>query len=59
MDIGLDVFYTKINSAYEGPVNWVTNGSRPACTNSAVISCDFSDKGTVTAIVRWPLNFYP
>ena len=33
MDIGLDVFYTKINSAYKGPVNWVPNGScRPAAT---------------------------
>jgi hypothetical protein len=53
------VFYTKINSAYEGPVNWVANGSRPACTNSAILGCDFSDKGTVTAILRWQRNFYP
>ncbi|MGE4255872.1 MAG: porin [Xanthobacteraceae bacterium] len=59
MDIGLDVFYTKINSAYEGPVNWVANGSRPACTNSAILGCDFADKGTLTAIVRWQRNFYP
>ncbi|MGE0039487.1 MAG: hypothetical protein AB7S93_28200, partial [Xanthobacteraceae bacterium] len=59
MDIGLDVFYTKINSAYEGPVNWVANGSRPACTNSAILGCDFADKGTLSAIVRWQRNFFP
>ena len=59
MDIGLDVFYTKLNTAYKGPVNWVANGSRPACNNSAILSCTFDDKGTLTTIVRWQRNFYP
>jgi hypothetical protein len=53
------VYYTKINSAYEGPVNWVANASRPACTNSGILGCEFADKGNVTAIVRWQRNFYP
>jgi hypothetical protein len=59
MDIGLDVFYTKINTAYAGAVNWVANGSRPACTQSAILGCEFADKGTLTAIMRWQRNFYP
>ena len=48
MDIGLDVFYTKVNTAYKGPVNWAANGSRPACANSAILGCSFDDKGVVT-----------
>ena len=60
MDIGLDVFYTKINSAYEGPVNWVANGSRPACTRLARSSAATSPtRARVTAIMRWQRNFYP
>jgi hypothetical protein len=59
MDIGLDVVYTKVNSAYSGPVNWTANGSRPACTNSAILGCEFADKGTLTTMMRWQRNFYP
>jgi hypothetical protein len=59
MDIGLDVFYTRLNSAYKGPVNYVANGARPACTNSAIISCTADDQGVLSAIVRWQRNFYP
>ena len=35
LDVGLDVFYTRLNSAYKGPTNLAANGSRPACTNNA------------------------
>ena len=59
MDIGLDVVYTRLNSAYKGPVNWVGNGARPACTNSTSISCTADDQSVLTAIVRWQRNFYP
>ncbi len=59
MDIGLDVFYTKVNTAYAGPVNWAANGSRPACVQSAILGCDFADKGTISAIMRWQRNFFP
>ena len=38
LDIGLDIFYTKLNTAFKGPANFVANGSRPACTNNAVQS---------------------
>ena len=59
MDIGLDVFYTKLNSAYKGPVNYVANGARPACSNSAILGCSADDQGVLSAIVRWQRNFYP
>ena len=55
------MFYTKLNSAYKGPVNWVANGARPACTNSvaAGVTCTAEDQGVLSAIVRWQRNFYP
>ena len=59
LDIGLDITYTKVNSSYQGPVNWVANGSRPACTNSAALSCAFEDQGVWSAFMRWQRNFYP
>ena len=59
MDIGLDLWYTRLNTAYSGPVNWVANSARPACTNSAIISCAAEDFGVVSAVVRWQRNFYP
>jgi hypothetical protein len=59
MDIGLDVVYTKVNTAYAGAANWAANGSRPACTNSAILGCDFADRGTLTTMMRWQRNFYP
>ena len=59
VDIGLDVTYTKVNSAYKGPVNWAANGSRPACTNSAILGCTFDDQNVLSAFMRWQRNFYP
>jgi hypothetical protein len=59
IDIGLDVTYTKINTAYQGPVNWEANGSRPACSNSAILSCTFDDQNVLSAFMRWQRNFYP
>ena len=57
MDIGLDIIYTKINSAYNGPVNWMANGSRPACTNNAPLDCRFENRGIWSAFIRWQRNF--
>jgi hypothetical protein len=59
MDIGLDITYTKVNSSYKGPVNWVANGSRPACTNNAQLGCTFDDQNVLSAFMRWQRNFYP
>ena len=58
MDIGLDVFYSRLNSAYKGPVNWVANGARPACNNSAIISCAAEEQGVLSGLLRWQRNFY-
>ncbi len=54
MDIGLDVFYTRLNSAFKGssPNLYPANGSRPAVN---VID----DQSTLTAILRWQRNFFP
>jgi hypothetical protein len=62
MDIGLDLWYTKVNTAYKGPVSWIANGSRPTCNNAQMQAdggCAFEDWGTLTALVRWQRNFYP
>jgi hypothetical protein len=54
MDIGLDVFYTRLNTAFKGSSVGIypANASRPALN---VID----DQSTLTAIVRWQRNFYP
>ena len=57
MDIGLDVFYTRLNTAYKGANNNGTaivgaNGSRPA-------TFALDDQSVVSALVRWQRNFYP
>jgi porin-like protein len=59
LDIGVDILYTKIRTAYGGPTNWVANGSRPACTNSAALSCAQDDQDVWSAMFRWQRNFYP
>jgi hypothetical protein len=52
LDIGLDVTYTGINTAYKGPGIYATNGSRPAVGL-------FDDQGVWSAMFRWQRNFYP
>ncbi len=47
MDIGLDVFYTRLNTAFKGPANLAANGARPACTNSAGPSCAVDDQSVL------------
>ena len=55
MDIGLDVFYTRLNTAYKGSSVGIfpANGARPA------VSTLEDDQGVLSAIVRWQRNFYP
>jgi hypothetical protein len=56
LDIGLDVVYTKLNSAFRGTsgVNAVQaqNGGRPAVTL-------VDDQNVWSALFRWQRNFYP
>ena len=59
LDIGLEILYSKLNTAFKGPANIPTNGSRPACINNAVNSCSVEDQDVWSAMFRWQRNFYP
>jgi hypothetical protein len=59
LDIGLDVFYTHLNTAYKGPVNFAAAGARPACANVATMSCAADDQNVWSGIARIQRNFYP
>ena len=61
LDIGLEILYTKLNTAFKGPANFVANGSRPACINAAPGNggCSVDDQGVWSAMFRWQRNFYP
>jgi Porin subfamily len=59
LDIGLEVLYTHVNTAYKGPGIYSstglltgTNGSRPAVTL-------IDDQNVWSAMLRWQRNFYP
>jgi Porin subfamily len=52
LDIGLDVVYTGLNTAYKGAGVYAANGSRPAVTL-------LDDEGVWSAMFRWQRNFYP
>jgi hypothetical protein len=61
LDIGVDLLYTKLNTAFKGPANFVGNGSRPACTNLAPGNggCSVDDQEVFSAMFRWQRNFFP
>jgi hypothetical protein len=52
LDIGLDVTYTGLNTAYKGAAVYAANGSRPAVAL-------LDDQGVWSAMFRWQRNFYP
>jgi hypothetical protein len=52
LDIGLDVVYTHLNTAYKGPVAYGPNAPRPAVTL-------MDDQNVWSALFRWQRNFYP
>jgi hypothetical protein len=52
LDIGLEVLYTHVNTAYKGNAVYPVNGSRPAVTL-------IDDQNVWSAMVRWQRNFYP
>ena len=52
LDIGLEVLYTRQNTAYKGPGIYAANLPRPAVTL-------FDDQGVWSAFFRWQRNFYP
>jgi hypothetical protein len=52
LDIGLEILYTHVNTAFKGPATVPANGSRPAVTL-------IDDQNVWSAMLRWQRNFYP
>jgi hypothetical protein len=54
LDIGLDVFYTHLNTAYKGVATGIypANNARPAVNS-------IDDQDNWSAIVRWQRSFFP
>jgi hypothetical protein len=52
LDVGLDVFYTKLNTAYKGPASYGVNPPRP-------IVGFLDDQNTLSFLFRVQRNFFP
>ena len=52
LDIGLEILYTHLNTAYKGPGVYAANAPRPAVTL-------IDDQNIWSAFFRWQRNFYP
>jgi Porin subfamily len=52
LDIGLEVLYSKLNTAFKGPALVAANGARPQVTT-------IDDQDVWSAMFRWQRNFYP
>ena len=52
LDVGLDVYWTKLNTAYKGPASYGPNVVRP------IVSL-LDDQNVVSLIFRMQRNFYP
>ena len=52
LDIGLEVLYTHLNTAYKGLGTYPANGSRPSVSL-------IDDQNIWSAMFRWQRNFYP
>jgi hypothetical protein len=55
LDLGVDVAYVRLNTAYKGPANVAiaANGGMPACT------CAISDQNVITVMARAQINLWP
>jgi hypothetical protein len=56
LDIGLDILWTHLNTAYKGPAFFAASGARPACT---IAGCVFDDQDVLAAYFRIQRNFLP
>jgi hypothetical protein len=52
LDIGLEIMYTHVNTAFKGPANVAVNLPRPGVTL-------IDDQGVWSAFLRWQRNFFP
>ena len=56
LDIGLEVLWAHLNTAYKGPVaSLPTSGARPGCT----VGCSMDDQDVVSVLFRIQRNFLP
>jgi hypothetical protein len=55
LDIGLDLLYTHLNTAYKGAAVVAATGARPAIAGLNVVD----DQDVWSAFFRWQRNFYP
>ncbi|HEX4557126.1 MAG TPA: porin [Xanthobacteraceae bacterium] len=59
LDIGIDVMWTRLNTAFRGPATAVAaSGARPACA-SPTGGCSIDDQDVVSAMFRIQRNFLP
>jgi porin-like protein len=56
LDIGLDVLWTHLNTAYKGPSSFAASGARPACVGTA---CSLDDQDVLSVYFRLQRNFLP
>jgi len=52
LDIGLEILYTHVNTAYKGPATFAANGAKPTVGL-------IDDQNVWSAMFRWQRNFYP
>ena len=55
LDIGLELVYTRLNTAYKGPT--APGGVNPGLPQNPVSFID--DQNVLSAFFRWQRNFYP
>jgi hypothetical protein len=56
LDLSVDVLWTQLNTAFQGPATFFANAPRPA---SAVGGAVFDDEGVLSAMFRVQRNFWP
>jgi hypothetical protein len=60
LDIGLEVLYTHLNSAFQGPVAAIAaSGAQPGCVTTAITGCTVDNQNVWTVMARWQRNFLP
>jgi hypothetical protein len=58
LDIGLDVLWTHLNTAYKGNAAFAANGAHPACV-STTGGCNIDDQDVLSVLFRIQRNFLP
>ena len=56
LDIGLEVMWTHLNTAYKGAATFASSGARPTCTGPG---CTLDDQDVLSVYFRLQRNFLP